>query len=160
MKHPSFWLVAPLGVLLAAVLAVAAFAGVGRSPIYSVAAVQAGLARDPQAWLGRTVLVRGVVEPCLGSGSLARFLHCHRQPQDRLDPDPATEGGSLPLVSGSQNVWLAFLRHLPLMDRVLPPQQTPQWRTLATYRVQLRAMPAGDCTGQPYYEALLLDAAP
>src|SRR5437588_7823977 len=28
-------------------------------PVYTVAQVQAGLARHPQAWVGRTVLVRG-----------------------------------------------------------------------------------------------------
>jgi hypothetical protein len=30
-------------------------------PVYTVAQVQAGLARHPQAWVGRTVLVRGTV---------------------------------------------------------------------------------------------------
>ena len=59
MKHPPFWLVAPLGMLLASIIAVAAFVDVGRSPVYSAAAVQAGLARNPEAWVGRTVRVRG-----------------------------------------------------------------------------------------------------
>ena len=31
-------------------------------PVYTVAQVQAGLARDPSAWVGRTVLVRGEVD--------------------------------------------------------------------------------------------------
>ena len=30
-------------------------------PVYTVAQVQAGLARHPQAWVGRTVLVRGTL---------------------------------------------------------------------------------------------------
>src|SRR5579883_1253687 len=32
------------------------------APVYTVAQVQAGLARDPGAWVGRTMLVRGEVD--------------------------------------------------------------------------------------------------
>src|SRR3954451_25087299 len=56
-----------IAVLLAlALTAVVAFVFVVHSraaagPVYTVTQVQAGLARHPQAWVGRTVLVRGAM---------------------------------------------------------------------------------------------------
>ena len=63
-------LVALLGLaLLAALVAVAAPHGSGGGPIYTVAQARAGLTRQPRAWVGRTVLVRGqlIVAGCAGS---------------------------------------------------------------------------------------------
>ncbi len=54
---------ATLTLILGVVLLVAAVAGRLSShaePVYTVAQVRAGLARQPAAWVGRTVLVRGV----------------------------------------------------------------------------------------------------
>lgn len=50
------------GVVLVAGLALVATRFTTPAPVYTVAQVQAGLARDPGAWTGRTVLVRGEVD--------------------------------------------------------------------------------------------------
>jgi hypothetical protein len=75
MKRMRCWLAALLGPLLATALAVAALGGgVGRVPEHSVPEVLAGLARDPQAWLGRTVRPRGIALPV--------HVYGHRHPLD------------------------------------------------------------------------------
>ena len=161
MKHTLLWLAAILGLLLltSQVSAVLTRHQV-QGPVYTVDEVTTLLTRNPRAWVGRTVLVRGVAEPCLESEGPARFLQCHHRPGDFLDPGLAGASGHLPLVSGAQSTWLIFLRHLPLVSLVLPPQQTPQWGDTATYRVQLQTMPGCSYSFLFCYEALLLDAAP
>jgi len=56
-------------VLAATTLAVAIIMAMGRQPssteaVYTVAQARAGLARNPRAWIGRTILVRGLVIQC------------------------------------------------------------------------------------------------
>jgi len=50
----------PLVLIVGVIVAVQKRAVVG--PVYSVAQVQAGLARHPSAWVGRTILMRGTIE--------------------------------------------------------------------------------------------------
>jgi hypothetical protein len=59
MKRPLLLLIASLGLLCAPVVARMALGGAG-SPVYSVPAIQAAVTRAPQAWLGRTLWVRGI----------------------------------------------------------------------------------------------------
>jgi hypothetical protein len=109
---------------------------------------------------GRTVRVRGVAVACLSSGSPARVLNCHRQPLELRDPGLGGASDALPLRWGSQPSWLAFLRGVPVLGRLLPAAQAPHWGAGVTYRVQFRAVPADSCPSPPCYEALLLDGAP
>jgi hypothetical protein len=127
MKWHLLLLVTLLGVLLTGVGVAVTSSHMHQSPAYMVDAVQTLLARDPGAWVGKTVLVRGVAEQCLRSGSPARFLYCHHRPQDLLDPGLAGANERLPLVWGTQSGWLAVLRRLPVVGRLLPRRQTLKW---------------------------------
>jgi hypothetical protein len=138
-------------------VAIAAGSQVTQGPLYSVAQVQARLADDPHAWVGRTVQVRGLAVGCLASRSAPPLLSCGRWPAYLLDSDSAGAGGSLPLAWASQDGLRAFWLRVAPVGGLLPPPQTPRWGMPATYRVQLRATA---CSLAPCYAAILLDDAP
>jgi hypothetical protein len=127
--------------------------------LYSVQEVQMGLAHDPDAWLGRTVWVRGIAarDSCRSLTPSLAGTTCRDW---RLGLFDAAGAAPLPLTLGAPNPLLALLRRLPLAGQLVPPPQVVQWGAVATYRVQLRAAPAGPCASPACYEALLLDAAP
>jgi hypothetical protein len=125
-------------------------------PRYSVTDLQRQVARDPGGWIGRTVLVRGRVatdRTWSAPDSIVTRIAL-------IDPGAPGETTVLSLVWGSADPVRAFLRRLPLLGRVAPKAQVLQLGALATYRVRLRAAPAGSCSFLPCYEALVLDAAP
>jgi hypothetical protein len=156
MKHLRYWLVAPLGLLLATVLTVAAL-GSHRShgPVYSVAELRSHLAEDPQAWVGRIAGVRGIAvgSSCKPWPSPENTSCQGWQPSILLDPGQLIR---LPLTLGAPNPLLALLLRLPLAGQLVPPPQVVHWGAVATYRVQLRTAPASSCPSPPCYQALLL----
>jgi hypothetical protein len=124
-----------------------------QGPVYTVAQVQAGLAHHPQAWVGRTVRMRGVAWRCLGWA----YGPCLIPSPILTDPGAYT---GLGLTRRTATPLLAFVHALPLVDRLVPLEQASRWGVLASYRVQIRAVPIAACVYWPCYEALLLDAAP
>jgi hypothetical protein len=120
------------------------------SRVYSVAQVQRQLARDARGWLGRTILVRGMVagEPAY-----------HPAPS-LVAVDAAAPVDPLPLAWAGVDPLRTYLRRLPVLDSLAPPTQAVRWGVGAVYRIRLRAAPAGSCAVPPCYQALLLDAAP
>jgi hypothetical protein len=159
------------GVSLAAVLSATSRA------VYSVAQVRSGLAHHPGAWVGQTILVRGIV---LGGGFPIRFRLVHvvrpamsipivalaispLQPSDALvDASTQSPALGLPLAYGPSDPVLSFLRRLPWIGRFAPgPQRLSASQDgPAVYRVRLQVAPAGTCGRRRCYEALLLDSAP
>jgi hypothetical protein len=145
------WLIALSGLLLATCTAmVTASRQLEGTQVYTVAQVQMHLARDDQPWVGRTILVRGMVagEPAY-----------HPVPS-LVDADAAATADPLPLAWTGPDPMRAYLRRLPVLGRLVPRVQAVHWGEVALYRVQLRAAPANSCASPPCYEALLLDAAP
>lgn len=125
----------------------------GWGPVYTVAAVEQHLARNPMGWAGRTVLVRAraiLVRDWVPPDSLVARI-------DLGDPAPATSTVSLSLQWGRPDPLLATLRRLPLMGRLVPPPQRPHWDGLAVYRLQMCAPAGCDPSGA---NAILLDADP
>jgi hypothetical protein len=125
-------------------------------PLYGVTDLQRQLARDPEDWIGRTMLVQG------SAGSYHSW-----SPPDSIvarfalrDPGAPPGTASLSLAWGAPDLLQASLRHLPLIGRLAPQPQVLHWGGLATYRVRLRIAPADSCSFLPCYEAVLLDAAP
>jgi hypothetical protein len=154
MTPPRTLLIGVLGLLLATVLAVAALARRPvQGPVYSVAQVEAQLARAPERWVGRTVRVSGVAWPCLGWAYRPCLIHVP------LLADADARVG-LALARQTAHPLLAVVQALPLVGRLVPPEQAPRWGVLASYRVQIRAVPRAACTYWPCYEALLLDTRP
>jgi hypothetical protein len=162
--HPGF-LFALLGLVLTTSLSVAIIFAIrsAEGPVYSVATVQAGLADQPQAWVGRTVRVRGLAELCLAGGSagdLPLFQSCSQWPPSLADPDSGdAREPPLPLTWDTQSQ-LDWLRSVPLLSRLVPPAPAPHPWTLAMYQVRLQRAPARLCGVPTCYEAQLVDAAP
>jgi hypothetical protein len=153
-------LVALLSLLLAGLVVAAALsAGHGdQAPVYPVAAVQAGLARDPAAWLGRAVRVRGVAVLCVSSDSQSDPSLCSHGSTYLLDAAEANQ--VLPLAWAGSDPLLAVVRRVPLLGGLLPAPQVVHWAAVATYHVALRAVPGERCGVPSCFEALLLDAEP
>jgi hypothetical protein len=146
MKPMRCWPVVLPTLLLLAGLAVAAHSGSrGQGPVFGVGQVATLLARHPVAWVGKTVLVRGVALTCMRPASPVGYQQC----------------ATAPLALGTPGALLAALRRLPLVGPLLASQQTVRWGAAATYRGQLRAIPHSLCgTGSCYEAVLLLDATP
>jgi hypothetical protein len=142
--------------LLLALLGLARGGGLVTVGAAVVAAGSAG--RDPHAWAGRAVLVQGVA---VSPGCIVResVLCAIGSPYAAYIVDPA-DGAFLPLTRAAATPLLSFLRRLPLARGLVPAAPALHWGTRVTYRVRLRAAPAGSCASVPCYEAVLPDAAP
>lgn len=127
-------------------------------PVYSVAALRAGLLRSPGRWVEHTVRVRGVADSRCQTGSGAGLPGrgqpvCSAWRADLQDPAGARATAEVSLLLAPPALPTA-LRRL-----VGAPQQI-QWGTLSTHRVRLQAAPPATCATPPCYAALLLDAVP
>ena len=131
----------------------------GQGPVYTVAQVEAELAGQPERWLGRTVRLRAIADPCPMWGSPSMGLHCLNAQPVLVDQE-GSRADSLPLTWRQQGALLASLRGVPLLGKLVPAPQVLGWEARATYRVRLRAAPATNCGYLRCYEAVLLDAAP
>lgn len=161
----------PIGLMVAAASIVTALAlaialclpspgsSLSTSPVYSMAQIQAYLARQPGQWLGRTVRLWALAQPCPTWGSPHSPLHCAGWQPQLVDPDDAALNPPLPLVARSGGSLFGLLRRLPLVGRLLPVQRLV-WERPEAYRVRLRAQTSRSCLASSCYEALLLDAAP
>jgi len=145
-------------------------------PVYTVAQVQSGLYRNPQAWAGRTVRVRAQMETLGGDGtpqplSSRPSLYDNllsMPPGSRIEitlgppPSPhADVSASFPAVSlfvgpRVSDPLLSALQRLPVIARVVPApdfESTPQ-NLFSPKIFVLRLLPRGE-----YFDALLLDVS-
>lgn len=129
-------------------------------PVYSLAQIQTELADHPHAWVGRTVLVRGVAEPCPWWGQTARLRQCADQPLV-LVPAPADpRANPLPLRQQAPTQLLALLRGLPLLHDLVSPSPAVLVFRPARFRVHVHTLAASACGGRSTCYEALLDAAP
>jgi hypothetical protein len=125
-----------------------------RESIYAVQQVLLGLTRDPSAWIGRAVLVRGTaMQPPIGCApsqwcSVALF----KAQRPRIGP-------ALLLEPGPSDPLVAQLRHVPLVDQIMPGPQRVHLSTPAVYRLLFQAVPGISCGPSPCVNALLVDPA-
>jgi hypothetical protein len=160
MARSPLLLVGLLGLLLAASLALATLPGRrDQGRLYTVVQVEDGLAHQPERLLGQTVQLRAIAEQCPLWGTPDSGLHCMGSQPVLVDQE-ASLTAPLPLTWRPQSPLLAFLRRVPLLGGIVPARQGVGWMAPATYRVQLRPVPAISCGYLPCYQALLLDAAP
>jgi hypothetical protein len=137
-------------------LTLAAFsphAGQGR--VYS-AELRAALSQEPEAWLHRRVLVRGVASamPRAVQTPTRRAL-CPPPQFSQGDPNPAAAGDQLGLTwaCAGASPFLTSPRRIPLIGDLVPAPHVAQWDASAVYRVQLQV----ECPcGRACFEALLL----
>jgi len=130
--------------------------GLAGRPVYSVAAVRASLARDPQDWSGRVVLVRAAltIDPTRSSCPAGPMSCLITWAPILVDPHSPEPSAGLALAYGAPDpLWVA-LRRVPLIRSLVPRPQLLRWGQLATYRVRLHAAPG--CRAGAL--ALLIDA--
>ena len=125
-----------------------------RDRVYTVPQVLAGLARDPQAWSGRTATVWGTalrVSPACPPA--------HWCVSGLYQPYTRRPGPLLLLEPGPANPLVMRLRHVPMLALVAPQPQWLHWRRPATYRIVFQAVPGTTCDGRPCINVLLVDSA-
>ena len=128
--------------------------------VYTVAQVRAGLARNPRAWVGRTVLVHGTLVVMAFACPDVGGFKCTPIQWEELDPD-APGPQPLILAPASASPLLTFLQRLPLVGSSMPWAQSLR-EGPGVYRVQLRA-PAHcpfPSANPSCASALLLEARP
>jgi hypothetical protein len=143
--------------------------GADRGTVYSVAAVDVNLAQDPGAWLGRTIQLRGEMLPCRPIPSLgsepcnvlsAGSGEFYGLKLDGFSQSMSATANILPVVRAGLDPLRSFWRRAPLLDRLAPAPQAPQWGVVATYTVRLMAVPDVFCGMHECVEGRLLDSAP
>jgi len=121
-----------------------------QNTVYAVAAMQADLAHDPAAWVGRTVLLRGRLLGCPYRlpGPCASWQPALADPE----ADPRSARSGLPVI-------LVWQRH-PSVSLSKATTQRLHWGEVGTYRVQLWALGRGLHSAARGYYGLLEEAAP
>jgi len=141
--------------------------GADQGTVYGVATVDANLAQDPGSWLGRTIQVRGELIPCMPlstvrNGPCAELIPNSGRLEGYIE-SASPSVAALGVARGGLDPVRGFLRGIPLVGRLVPAPQELQWGVVATYRVQLAAVPAipdSSCGAGACAEAKLLDSAP
>ena len=126
--------------------------------VYTVAQVRQRMATHPAAWEGKTVIVRGLAEPCPWWDRTEVAWHCAGRLLV-LAPGPADAPAlPLPLVRAPTEQPAGFLRDLPVLGRLLPrPSSLPMFAP-ARFRVRLLGKPVSACGEHgPCYEAQWLE---
>lgn len=141
--------------LIAIVVTVAVARPHGPDTIYSITAVHNGVATAPAAWIGRTVLVRGMAiglyGPNCAPGSWCAFGLVDKGA-------PLNDETVLQLQPQSAVPLMALLRQTPGVGRFIPGPQSLLWGRLAVYRIVIQGLPASACAARPCYRAVLPDA--
>jgi hypothetical protein len=117
-------------------------------PTYTVAQVQAGLLHNPRAWVGRTVLVHGV----LYTAFCPAGAFCPYMPPVLADPGAGTANAIL-VYWRFTNPVVGFLETLPLVG----PLIDRHLGGVGVYRVQLQRAIQFRCGHPTCYRALLVD---
>ena len=108
--------------------------------VYTVAQVNAGLARNPATWIGRVVRVRGRAIIPVDHGT----VRCCAT----LLVDPAAPAQRITLVWRSVSPWLTFLLRLPVIQAFVAPRVGGT----GVYLVRLtRVARSGPAPGLPNY---------
>ena len=111
-----------------------------KARVYSVTAARATLTRVPELWVGRTLYVHGRLDGCPPVPAPCPVW------QPRLfDPTRASGRGALPVERLPSDSWLVPLQRLPVLGAYIPAPPAVRWGTVATYKVQVRALPLTPC---------------
>jgi len=142
-------------VVMCALLCACVAAALAHGPLsgraYTFAALAAGLGHQPNAWIGRTVVVQArAVATCAGCRHEQDLL---ADPQLAHPPDAYT---SIPIVI-KPDALTALVRRIPLLGAVLVP--APRLPLTGTFRVRIERDPkagtATSCALWSYYAILV-----
>jgi len=126
-----------------------------RGSVYRVSQVAAALDHDPGAWVGRTVLVRGVAFQLVKGCGVRQWCA-----QGLYEPGARRPGPILLLEPGQADPFVARLRRVPILGGLAPPAQHLRGQVVAVYRVRFQVVPYASCDAHPCVTALLVDATP
>jgi hypothetical protein len=133
-------------------------------PVYSLAGLEEKLDHAPRAWVGRSVLVRAVVEPCSWWARRTHLEACTGRSLLLVSGLTATHAAPMPLNQSQPVHVLSFLSGEPVIGglvlALLRPAPAPYWGVEATYLVRLSAVDSTGCGASLCYEARLLAASP
>ena len=138
------------------VATIAASDGRHQGDVYPLSMVWDHLQRDPGHWLGRTIRVRAVAEPCPWWDRFERAQHCAGLQVVLIDADGAAPAAPLPLEPPATHPLVTTLRRLPLLGRLLPRPDVITLYATARFRVRLEPLPPGACGRSPCFAARLL----
>jgi len=122
--------------------------------IYAVQQVLAGLTRNPGAWIGRAVLVRGTAVQPMGGCAAGQWC-----PVALFKTQRSRNGPALLLEPGPSDPLVEQLRHVPLVGDIMPRPQRLRVSAPAVYRLLFQAVPGVSCGAAPCVNALLVDPA-
>jgi hypothetical protein len=162
MKQYLFVQAGLLGLVLLTGLAIAAVSiRPDLGPVYTVAEVRAHLANDAKEWVGRTILVRAMAEPCPWWGALAALQHCAGREIVLVGATSDAPADPVPLTRQAANLLVSLLRGFPVFGNVLSRPRVIPLFTPTRFAVRLSMLPTDACASRlPCYQALLLDPAP
>jgi hypothetical protein len=115
------------------------------SKVYTLAALHTLVDRAPARWVGRSVVVLALAEPCPWWGAAARLRHCAGQPLVLVGTATDAPAGPLPLVRPAPSPLLTALGRLPWLGDRLPQPLPVDPFMPARFRVRLLARPS--CAG-------------
>lgn len=134
--------------------------GPGSATVYTPSQLQAAFRHaSPDAWQGRTVLLRATVARRVTFTAEPSRMAL-TAPLRLVDPNTTWNATFVPVVWGPPDPLLARLRALPLLRRLLHPPQRLAWDRPAAYRLALYAIPCVLPHHWTCYGGLLLDADP
>jgi hypothetical protein len=132
---------------------------VRNGPVYTVTALRAHLAREPDSWLNRPLRVHALAGVCI-RWMVSQGPPCVDWLPALADPGAPAASGSIPLEQRVISPLATFLRRLPLAGWFVPSPKTVSWGMVGIFDIQLRRSSC-DLSGTPgCYEALLLDVEP
>jgi hypothetical protein len=124
--------------------------------VYTVAELGAQLERHAGTFVGRRVLVHGLVITCGPLSGPPRYCLAPDVP----GPAASLTVDPLPLLWAEPDRLHVLLWSLSALRNLVPAPQTLHLAEAAVYRVQIRLQPEVYCGEPVCYQALLLDAAP
>ncbi len=149
MRRRTGFIIALVVVCLGGMVILTALPG----PSYSATQVLAGLRRQPTAWLGHPIRVRGVLYLCPPTGDCGILGSLADKP---ISTEP-TSTQRLFLADTIESPALRELRKVPLLNLLLPPYPPRAQGRRGTYTITIYRLPAPSCPythpvilGQPY----------
>lgn len=127
-------------------------------PVSAMDVLRADVARDPHAWLGRSLRVRASYTERCAQWSSTAATGCVRWQDGLVGAGDSAVAAPLPVVWERAPVLASLLRRVPIMARFVPAPQPVYWGVPRVYSVRLAMHPCPQGGNGGCLEAALVDA--